>query len=953
MAICPPIRWVLLGKLLPLILLAAVQIVHPVWSSALWADSLAATSTSDQPADSGDPIVAVIHATVYTQSARGVLPDATVLIKGERIAEVGSEIDIPEGAEVVDAQGMHLVPGLIDLRSRFGYGGESRSSLSDGSGNGLDGFDHYNQDTDALWSQGVTAVYLQPSNESLFGGIGTVISVDRSHDLGQLMISSSAGVQAALASTSPNVRARFADFEKLKKAIQTVADYKKKWDEYNTYLEKQKKTTQKQEPKTESTQGQKPDDEKAKDGDSSGENSKDGQTKTGGSSGGSTGSESGSRDSRGRDGGDRGSRVGARRRSDAEDGESAGSQSESKKPADSAEKPVKKPDFNPVVERLVPLVTGKVPLRLEVHSASDASNAIKLLKEFPEMQIVFEGLSNIGSVATELADARRPIVLGPWLEAQSTRVDHPDRVLLWSRDFLKHEGPLAIATFANSSADSGWLRMHAMAAVAAGMSRQQALSAITLQPARLLGLDRELGSIEAGKRADLVLFDGDPLDATSSVRWLAINGSTKIALDSSLEKPRVPGSLSSVASFSSLLELPEHLPKAYGLTSQNVWTSDSGFQPRTVVVRSGRIARVTEDAKSVHPGLIIFDLGSTPITAGLVSAHSTLGLGELFDQAADSDASNLVASDAFDARSNAVRKLVDGGFTKVCFTPKYTSTLSGQVSVIRMASKEQADGLQFAKISLTSSARSAEKFPSSLTGQLDLIRSAFQGQPSVGRLFVPEPLARVILEQRIQSAAQSVREGKPLFVGANSNSEISAAIGLAQSVGTPLVLVFPNQLQPFLEDLVAMKAAIIMRPIRANDPAWYLNDMIEAIRRGLSVSIAGDNPTDIRLTASQLVAGGVSEQSVLEALQNWPGAPEETGTGISPDTPADLVVWSGNPLHLTSQPLRVIVDGQIAERLNSSETLIRQAARAGSGSDNTDLQSVGSAGTAGAAGVSQ
>lgn len=57
-----------------------------------------------------------------------------------------------------------------------------------------------------------------------------------------------------------------------------------------------------------------------------------------------------------------------------------------------------------------------------------------------------------------------------------------------------------------------------------GLTRQQALEALTIGPAKLLGLDKEIGTIEVGKRADLVVFDADPFEATAGVQQVFVAG---------------------------------------------------------------------------------------------------------------------------------------------------------------------------------------------------------------------------------------------------------------------------------------------------------------------------------------------------------------------------------------------------------------------------------------------
>lgn len=68
------------------------------------------------------------------------------------------------------------------------------------------------------------------------------------------------------------------------------------------------------------------------------------------------------------------------------------------------------------------------------------------------------------------------------------------------------------------------LRVYAALMVREGLDEETALKAMTLHPAQALKVDNELGSIEVGKRADLVCFDGHPLDYRSRVKWVVVDG---------------------------------------------------------------------------------------------------------------------------------------------------------------------------------------------------------------------------------------------------------------------------------------------------------------------------------------------------------------------------------------------------------------------------------------------
>jgi imidazolonepropionase-like amidohydrolase len=174
------------------------------------------------------------------------------------------------------------------------------------------------------------------------------------------------------------------------------------------------------------------------------------------------------------------------------------------------------------LEALLPVADGKLPLVITANRASDIFAALRLRDE-EKIQIVLAGGAEAWLVRKELAAAGVPVVYQPSLMEPSGFES------LHARDdgaALLHEAGVKIVLTANAGWDESArrLRQEAGIAVAHGLPRDVALRAITLTPAEVFGKARELGSIAEGKRANLVLWSGDPLELSSVVEALWIDG---------------------------------------------------------------------------------------------------------------------------------------------------------------------------------------------------------------------------------------------------------------------------------------------------------------------------------------------------------------------------------------------------------------------------------------------
>jgi imidazolonepropionase-like amidohydrolase len=146
---------------------------------------------------------------------------------------------------------------------------------------------------------------------------------------------------------------------------------------------------------------------------------------------------------------------------------------------------------------------------------------VRFAKE-QELDCVLYGAREAWKVADVLAAEGIPVAVGPVLTLPRSRFDPYDAPYANAAVLQRAGVPVAILPGDESNARN--LGMVAGVASAYGLPREEALRAVTWTPAVLLGLESELGSLRVGKIADLVITDGDPLDATTRVETILVDG---------------------------------------------------------------------------------------------------------------------------------------------------------------------------------------------------------------------------------------------------------------------------------------------------------------------------------------------------------------------------------------------------------------------------------------------
>ena len=185
------------------------------------------------------------------------------------------------------------------------------------------------------------------------------------------------------------------------------------------------------------------------------------------------------------------------------------------------------------IAALIPLVKGDIPLLVDARRAADILQVIALKQRQPQLNIVITYATEGWRVSKEVADNNIPVILDP----EANLPFGFDQL----GSTLKNAGRLAAAgvkiSIGMETHNIRLARQHAGNAVANGLSWGQGLAALTINVAKLYGIDDKLGSLEAGKLADVVIWSGDPLEVTEVAELVLIAGE-KVEMQSRQSKLR-------------------------------------------------------------------------------------------------------------------------------------------------------------------------------------------------------------------------------------------------------------------------------------------------------------------------------------------------------------------------------------------------------------------------------
>ena len=389
--------------------------------------------------------IAIRGGTVITLTGDPI-PNGIVVMQGGKITAVGAGVSIPSGAEIVDASGKYVMPGLVDAMASIGFSASDLNEASNPVTPELRAFEAYNpfspfgggkpgpiRNEEAL-SGGVTTMYIAPADASLIGGQGAVVKTAGAN-LDGLIVREPAAIDMTLGEPPKRpARAQNRDPFTRMAEVAMIRQTLIKAQEYTANRERTPTT-----------------------------------------------------------------------------------------PRDLG------------MEALGRLLKKEIPARIQANRASDMRVAIGLAEEFG-FDLILDGAASAEQHASLLASRKIPVVLGqvshPFVSNEEIpdRSDYPPVDERLPGKLVAAGVKVALASFSRSfgtlaPAGTGkWLLLDGSIAAGYGMAENDILKAVTIHPAEILGISARVGSLAAGKDADVLVLDGPPLSIRTWVERVYVNG---------------------------------------------------------------------------------------------------------------------------------------------------------------------------------------------------------------------------------------------------------------------------------------------------------------------------------------------------------------------------------------------------------------------------------------------
>ena len=383
-------------------------------------------------------MIAITNGKVFTIT-KGVIDDGTILIEGGKIKAVGKAVKVPKGAEVIDASGKVVMPGLVEAHCHIGiweetvgWAGSDGNEATEPATPHMRAIDAIKANADeggleAALKAGITTAQVLPGSANVIGGWGVVLKTTPKKVVDDMVILHPSGMKIAFGENPRRVYG--VEHKKMPSTRMGVAGVLRDWlQKTKNYIEKK---------------------ERFKDD------------------------------------------------------------------------PEKLPEVDVKLEALEPVLRGEIPLRAHAHRADDVATAVRIAEEFG-VKMSWEHATEGHRVAEWIAEKGVPAVWGPSLTA---RGKWEMRELDFSTPKILHEAGVQFAIQTDALGQPiGFLPLCAGMAVKHGLPYDEALRAITITPAEILGVADRVGSIEEGKDADLRILDGDPLELRTKVEMVLIDG---------------------------------------------------------------------------------------------------------------------------------------------------------------------------------------------------------------------------------------------------------------------------------------------------------------------------------------------------------------------------------------------------------------------------------------------
>jgi len=538
----------------------------------------------------------------------------------------------------------------------------------------------------------------------------------------------------------------------------------------------------------------------------------------------------------------------------------------------------------------------------------------------------------------------------------------------------------------NSDSNELARRMNLEAAKAmkyGGMPEQDAIKFVTINPARQLGIDKRVGSLEPGKDADFVIWNGHPLSVYTRAEQTWVDGARQFDLTADLaaraeidkKREAIIGKLrGTVAAEKPAAELPARsLPPAaapawldrmsstsggYAIVGATVHTVSGGDLDNTIVIiKEGKIAAIGRDVAIPGNAVIVKSAGQH-LYPGMIDADTVLGLTEIGSVAGSVDVSetgkinpNVHVEMAVNPESELIPVTRANGITHVLVAPR-GGTIAGTSALIRL------DGWTWEDLTAGAPLTMAINYPA--YARAVRRRGGFGPQPSEeeqkkrreadlkelkatveaarGYALLKAAGSASMKPDTVLEAMLPVLDGKvPVMVYATEIRQIKDAIAWARQEGLRMILAGGGDAWRVADQLKAADIPVVIGPVlsdgfrrdEAYDTAYSLPEKLRQAGVRFCISNGGggfgaSNTRNLPYQAGMAAAFGLPRDVALKAVTLYPaqilGFGDRLGS-IEVGKSASLILTDGDPLEIRTRVLRVFIDGREADLGNKHQRL--------------------------------
>ncbi len=613
-----------------------------------------------------------------------------------------------------------------------------------------------------------------------------------------------------------------------------------------------------------------------------------------------------------------------------------------------------RPAYDRALEPLTAVRSGEEQLLFPASTATEIKRAIRTADEIGARAIIY-GLHSGYEVAPLLAQLKLPVLVSlDWPKAPEDGDPEADtqlevlrfRLLAPTTPARLAEAGVRFAFYSDGIKRPAEVIAAARKATEAGLDADAAIRALTLSVAEIFGAADRLGSLDAGKIANLVVTNGDLLDEDTKVKMVFVDGERFESKPDDDENPRrmamrrgaqdandsTGTGEEEAESTSSDVELRSLIGPSFRITVTN-GTIEGG----SVVVRNGKIAAVGTDI-SAPRGANVIDAAGQFVMPGIIDAHSHIAGGS--NEGSVAVSAMVGIKDVLNPDDINIYRALAGGVTTVNVLHGSANPIGGKNAVIKLRWGADADGLllegappgiKFALGENPKRDRNPDRYPSTRMGVMDVIRAAFveaqeyradwddynaRGSRSKDAL----PPQR---DLKLASLAEILRGERLVHAHSYRADEILQLIRLAEE--------FDFKIATFQHVLEGYKVAKEIAEHGAGASTFsdwwaYKVEAYDAIpynaaimtEKGVTVSINSDSPEEMRHlneeAAKTIKWGGLSETEALSLITINParqlGVAESIGS-IEVGKDADLVIYDRHPLDNLAVVQKTFVDGKL------------------------------------------